>query len=117
MFDFTKVNLAENLVNILFAIIQACIIVVVTERALNRVFLKERNMGKSLRQCGIEKISASKGALTARDREKLFGLNGNPVPSEINLCFITGNIFFRDFQEKNIIFKSWRNEAVRLRFY
>lgn len=98
--DFTQINLAENLIDIIFAVIQAIIIALVTGHVLNKIFLKERNMGKNLRECGIERVSASKGTLTARDREKLFGLNGNPVPTEVCLCFITGNAFFRDFQEQ-----------------
>lgn len=95
------INWLDKIASIPFAVIQALIIGFFTSIILNRIFLKEKNIGKKLRDYGIERISAyGDGTLSKKDANVFFGRRGHPAPREIHLCFITGNRFLQDYKEE-----------------
>lgn len=101
MFDFSDINFADKLISILVAILQAILISALTGFVLNRSFRRERNMGKNLNRHGIIEIKSAKGGtMSTSDHDIAFGLNGKAVPYELNLCFLTGYHFFKDFEQK-----------------
>ncbi len=81
-----------------FAIVQALLIASFTTFFLNRLFIKQKNIGKGLSEYGIAKVNIGKGTLNRKDVHILFGLSGRQRPREIKLCFITGFAFLRDYQ-------------------
>lgn len=101
MFDFSDINFADKLIGIIIAILQALLISGLTGFLLNRSFRKERNLGKNLNRHGITEIKSQKGGtMSESDHDIVFGLNGKPIPTELDLCFLTGYNFFNDFEHK-----------------
>lgn len=101
MFDLHKINFADELLGIVIAILQAVLIAIITKILLDRAFKDQRLIGKNLQQYGIKKVRAdSGGTLSKSSRDIVFGLNGKLYPNKLDLCFITGHGFFRDFQTK-----------------
>ena len=99
MFDFSEINLANELTALLFAIIQALLIALITKNALDRALQKERQIGKSLKDYGVEKVKSGDGKMSPQHVNIAFGLRGHRIPSEIDLCFISGRSFFGDFKD------------------
>ncbi len=103
MCDFEKINWAEKLIELIFAIIQALIIAYITKNAFDRILQKEKAIGKRLKDYGIESVKSSDGKMTPDHEHIAFGQRGYDKPTEMDLCFITGRMFFQNFQFKNNI--------------
>ena len=81
----------------LIELVPAVFTALLTAWFLDRAFQKSKHIGDSLIKSGIEDIKYASGKMTKKDSLKFFGLNGNPKPEEINLCFLTGDNFFLDY--------------------
>ncbi len=103
MCDFEKINWAEKLIELIFAIIQALIIAYIAKNAFDRILQKEKAIGKRLKDYGIESVKSSDGKMTPDHEHIAFGQRGYDKPTEMDLCFITGRMFFQNFQFKNNI--------------
>lgn len=100
-FDFTSINYAEQIVGIVIAVLQAIVIAVLTKFLLDQAFKDQRLIGKNLQKYGIHKVHAHKGGtLSKAGKDVCFGLNGKLMPSHLDLCFISGWGFFRDYEMK-----------------
>lgn len=108
--------LSDKIISLIFAVIQAALIALVTKVWIDKAFREQKVLGKNLQQYGIKKVSRDKGGtLSASAREIVFGLNKREVPSELDLCFITGNGFFRDFQTKKDYLGKLLEEGCRIK--
>lgn len=103
MCDFEKINWAEKIIELIFAIIQALIIAYITRNAFDRILQKEKAIGKRLKNYGIESVKSGDGKMTTKHEHIAFGQRGYDKPTEMDLCFITGRMFFQNFQFKNNI--------------
>ncbi len=91
----------NNFISLGFGVLQAIIICWLSYRLLNKVFVNQRKIGQRLSDRGITSVTAAKqGGLTNNHKKILFGEGGNPYPYEVDLCFISGCDFFRDYQYK-----------------
>lgn len=100
-FDFImSADMADKVINLFFAVIQAIMIALITKSALDRALRKEKEIGKRLKDYGVESVKSGDGKMLAAHVNLAFGLRGHQIPNEIDLCFITGRAFFRDFQQK-----------------
>lgn len=115
MFDWGVINYADKLIGLILAISQALMIAFITGIVLNRAFQKEKAIGKSLKEYGIERVKTNKGTLSAQDCHVVFGLGGHAVPRELCLCFITGNAFFRDYERNAGYLASLAARGCRIR--
>lgn len=115
MFDWSAINYADKLIGLILAIAQALMIAFITGVVLNRAFQKEKAIGKSLKEYGIERVKTDKGTLSSRDCHVAFGLGGHAVPRELCLCFITGNAFFRDYERQAGYLSSLAARGCRIR--
>lgn len=101
IFNLKEINFAEKSISLIVAVIQAIIIFVLTKVLLDKTFKEQRSIGKNLQDYGIEKVRVNKGGTLSKNaRDVVFGLNGKQYPTSMDLCFISGNGFFRDFQLK-----------------
>lgn len=94
-------DIADKLINLLLAVIQAVVIALITKNALDRALRKEKEIGKRLKDYGVESVKSGDGKMSDEHLNLAFGLRGHQIPNEIDLCFITGRAFFRDLQQKN----------------
>ena len=83
-------------VKIFESVVAAIFVAMITSWLLNKAFRKSKYLGESIGKAGIQKIDYSSGKMTKKDRNILFGLKGNPMPTELKICFITGDNFCKD---------------------
>lgn len=110
MWDAGSVNVAKNVIDVCFAIIQYLLITIVigfvVKKIVDKSLEKQKHIGENLSKYGIHKVSAHKGGtLNEKDKNVLFGKRGRVFPEEVDLCFLTGWSFFRDYCEelKNLV--------------
>ena len=116
MFDFSKINFADEFVGIIIAIFQAVLIAIITKILLDRAFKDQRLIGKNLQKYGIKRVRADKGGtLSKSGKDIVFGLNGKLVPNKLDLCFITGYGFFRDYELKTGYLKNLIANGCKIR--
>ena len=104
MWDAGSVNVAKNVIDVCFAIIQYLLITIVigfvVKKIVDKSLEKQKHIGENLSKYGIHKVSAHKGGtLNEKDKNVLFGKRGRVFPEEVDLCFLTGWSFFRDYCE------------------
>lgn len=101
MFDFSEINIADKILSIFIAVIQAMLIALITKKFVDKAFQEQRLIGKNLQEYGIKKVSADKGGTLSKSARKVvFGLDGRLYPEKLDLCFISGHGFFRDYETK-----------------
>lgn len=116
MFAFSQINFAQEIVGVVIAIIQAILVAIITKILLDRAFKDQRLIGKNLQKYGIKKVKAHRGGtLSKSGRDITFGLNGKLAPQKLDLCFITGWGFFRDFQFRTDYLKSLLQRGCKIR--
>ncbi len=116
MLDFTEINYADEIVGIIIAIFQAVLIAIITKILLDRAFRDQRLIGKNLQKYGIRKVRADKGGTLSKTGQDIaFGLNGKLIPHKLDLCFITGFGFFRDYQVRTGYLKKLIANGCKIR--
>ncbi len=87
----------ERLVDLILQLIPSIGTALFTAWFLDKAFKKSKKLGEDLAKSGIDHIEYASGKMSKKDRSKLFGLNGKTPPTEVSLCFLTGDNFFLDY--------------------
>jgi len=95
--DFNIVNYADTLIDLTIALVQAIVILLLTNFLLNKIWMKSTSMGTKLFEYGIDKISIKDGRLNKMDKKQMFGLYPCKKPYELCFWFITGDGFIKDY--------------------
>lgn len=97
----------DKILTLVVAVIQAIAITILTKIIVDSAITKKQKIGASLNKEGVQRVVSSDGKLTKQDINLLFGYGKNPVPKEINLCFLSGVGFIRKFYSdlKHVILK------------
>jgi hypothetical protein len=117
MFNFSAINYGDKIISLIIAVAQAVIIAVITKMVLDKAFQEQRTIGKNLQEYGIKKVKSEKsgGTLNKSGCDIVFGLNGKPIPLQLDLCFITGNSFMLDFQTRTNYIKRLIENGCQVR--
>ncbi len=116
MFDFSKINFADEFVGIVIAVLQAVLIAIITKILLDRAFKDQRLIGKNLQKYGIKKVRADRGGTLSKSGvDIVFGLNNKLYPNKLDLCFITGFGFIRDYEVRAGYLKKLISNGCKIR--
>lgn len=120
MWNWDSVNYADQIVDLIIAVVQSALILVLTtlltRYLFNRILLREKVIGKRLSEYGIERVKSNDaGILSEKDHQYLFALNGHQVPREADFMFLTGSSFFRDFQKKTGYIESLAKRGCKVK--
>ena len=80
----------DKLISLAFGITQALVIALLTFVIVNNAVAKRQKIGTSLNKEGVQRVKGDNGNLTKSDENIFFGKNGNPIPTEIKLCYLSG---------------------------